>query len=864
MSTRWIKPGYEGNTIVPYPVATPHIHHILNVFASTTPRAVQPYFADLLKLSWDQAQNIWASTPESKNHYLAAVGQLISQLTLILAVGEAGDDFMMQFTSLEMGNAAARMIPVLSEIHALFNMEVAHGRFLLGSPEDLRGVYPWQYDFVMLMLQYNPIIFTEKANVDFPRLNELWWGCLQRLARDEKMSILLPTNFLPFLTRDAGDAWYFWKSQPVAATELLETTRRQMEILLIQMNAGHFGVEYQCEIVENISTSRKEENSQKRHIIPFPLNAIDFFIMWYFIYSGNEEHIEAEGVDVKLWFLKEAADYDNPTVREYFLAIEKEWDNNQKKDLRTYNQVIDADRQFVLIRLALQHGVYGELYRTLEGARQAYTDFKEKKVNLYAIKELSERNQAAYEHIQQSQRDVADSYVKIVQYVFEQRAKINAQITSKEGKPQGLPAEMKRAALVVRANMLERWQTEGIEKQQQYVRDMQQAFDKYKSNLANLTTIEKERRKNESEGSRKLVDDARLAEEKKITRELEQRQAKLDRVRDAKETAIEQRRILGEAQKGPSVQQMASALTQEASQDAYSFDEIQKCIAEVQRSFRGEDWQKVFARVLRFSYSCLWMSFVIAKHVHPDFPSIMEWGVIAKMRAPVLKESCLYENEARKRGDPKWHASCFMDGQLMMGEGGDAHTLFVKSNDNKWHRVGMSLDTEFEEMVRKRVDRQEVTRERERYIDQAVWDLVGADVQTSELLALGEQLVTTQMQEAGLKMAEDSLPELDPEKVKAEEEKVSLAERVHIEMTKEIDAAKQEASQKSESEKAAQIEKDIVKRDEAYYARGDVKAAEVLANQGEQVRKFIASERNVTKVIEKDFAAAQFDVIHYN
>lgn len=163
--------------------------------------------------------------------------------------------------------------------------------------------------------------------------------------------------------------------------------------------------------------------------------------------------------------------------------------------------------------------------------------------------------------------------------------------------------------------------------------------------------------------------------------------------------------------------------------EEYSYTELKHCIKTVETALRGTDWETALNEATRLCFSILWIGFVMAKHAHPSFPTMADWGVIARMRMPLLKERCLFENMNRNSGEPRWHPSCFGEGALMLGTGVDQKVLYVKSSSSKWVRVALELSESFVGILGDRLKKAQESQESSQEIDQNIWNLVGQNAQ---------------------------------------------------------------------------------------------------------------------------------------
>ena len=104
-------------------------------------------------------------------------------------------------------------------------------------------------------------------------------------------------------------------------------------------------------------------------------------------------------------------------------------------------------------------------------------------------------------------------------------------------------------------------------------------------------------------------------------------------------------------------------------------DEIMNCIRTVQKRLHVDP--ETLNELFRLAYSRARIVSSLARHVYPEFPTLIEWSMLRKMMIkwhyPV---KCLIANAGSATGEPKYQASCFRPGTLMMGAHGP-NTLYV-------------------------------------------------------------------------------------------------------------------------------------------------------------------------------------------
>lgn len=167
-------------------------------------------------------------------------------------------------------------------------------------------------------------------------------------------------------------------------------------------------------------------------------------------------------------------------------------------------------------------------------------------------------------------------------------------------------------------------------------------------------------------------------------------------------------------------------LNEPANATSYEYDDLRKCIDTVESALRGTNIEAALDEAVRLCFSCLWIAFVMAKHAHPDFPTMADWGVLARMKTPFTK-TCISEDVHREPGAPMWHASCFHDGQLVLGTGTDSKQLYEKGRGGQWSRVDMQVSTDIQEMMIKNVQdaqTQFAGTTPSQAIDNSIWNLV--------------------------------------------------------------------------------------------------------------------------------------------
>ena len=103
-------------------------------------------------------------------------------------------------------------------------------------------------------------------------------------------------------------------------------------------------------------------------------------------------------------------------------------------------------------------------------------------------------------------------------------------------------------------------------------------------------------------------------------------------------------------------------------------DEIMNCIKTVQKRLHVDP--EALNELFRFSYARARIVSALARHVYPEFPTLIEWSMLRKMMLkwhyPV---KCLEVNARSVNGEPKYMAQCFKVGTLMPGS--DTKALYV-------------------------------------------------------------------------------------------------------------------------------------------------------------------------------------------
>lgn len=159
---------------------------------------------------------------------------------------------------------------------------------------------------------------------------------------------------------------------------------------------------------------------------------------------------------------------------------------------------------------------------------------------------------------------------------------------------------------------------------------------------------------------------------------------------------------------------------------SHSFDELRDCINTVETALRGTNWERALNDATRMAFACLWIAFVMARHAHPTFPTVADWGVLARMKTPLLSRRCLYERRGRKYGEPQWDASCFHANQLTLGTDSDSEQLYIESN-GQWIRSQLGVSPGIgKAMVDQLLEEQKAFSSGAGYkIDNELWNLVG-------------------------------------------------------------------------------------------------------------------------------------------
>jgi hypothetical protein len=164
-------------------------------------------------------------------------------------------------------------------------------------------------------------------------------------------------------------------------------------------------------------------------------------------------------------------------------------------------------------------------------------------------------------------------------------------------------------------------------------------------------------------------------------------------------------------------------------------DEIMNCIRTVQKRLHVDP--ETLNELFRLSYSRARIVSSLARHVYPEFPTLIEWSMLRKMMIkwhyPV---KCLIANAGASTGEPKYQASCFRPGTLMMGADGP-NTLYVavgrsgseggETTALRWMRI---RDDGYSGTGKRLAERcaQDVYKQftDDTLVDQQIWQTVGA------------------------------------------------------------------------------------------------------------------------------------------
>lgn len=177
--------------------------------------------------------------------------------------------------------------------------------------------------------------------------------------------------------------------------------------------------------------------------------------------------------------------------------------------------------------------------------------------------------------------------------------------------------------------------------------------------------------------------------------------------------------------KSMSLESLRKNLSEGTKETEYEFKELEQCITTVENALRGTNWEKAMDEATRLCFSCLWIAFIMARHAHPTFPAMADWSVMARMKMPLLSGQCLFESKTRKSWEPRWDASCFHDGQLVLGEGMDESQLYVKTDGGRWTRVDLVVSTEIKKVMDETLKKEQAAFSSSQNIDNSIWALVG-------------------------------------------------------------------------------------------------------------------------------------------
>lgn len=157
--------------------------------------------------------------------------------------------------------------------------------------------------------------------------------------------------------------------------------------------------------------------------------------------------------------------------------------------------------------------------------------------------------------------------------------------------------------------------------------------------------------------------------------------------------------------------------------EGYDVEYLQGCIKNISEILRGADWERALDDITRLSFTALWILFIMARHAHPSFPMLADWGVIIRFKRPLLATGCLFQS-GHKPGEPEWAAKCFNQGELVLGSGGDQCRLFIRNKSETWSRLDLEPSDGIVKKMRERLKIHTEGYQTSHQIDEDIWKLV--------------------------------------------------------------------------------------------------------------------------------------------
>lgn len=153
--------------------------------------------------------------------------------------------------------------------------------------------------------------------------------------------------------------------------------------------------------------------------------------------------------------------------------------------------------------------------------------------------------------------------------------------------------------------------------------------------------------------------------------------------------------------------------------EAMTFDDAKKCIEKVYEALHGNtNWKESLTEIARLCYTVLWILFIMARHVHPNFPMMADWAILSRFKGQSLTQKCVFENSNRQPGEPRWHPSCFADGELVLGTDMDSRNLYLKAPNQSWVRLDLQPSQEFQKIL---IQKRQQQTENVNSVDQTIW-----------------------------------------------------------------------------------------------------------------------------------------------
>lgn len=162
-----------------------------------------------------------------------------------------------------------------------------------------------------------------------------------------------------------------------------------------------------------------------------------------------------------------------------------------------------------------------------------------------------------------------------------------------------------------------------------------------------------------------------------------------------------------------------------------SSDEVMNCIRNVRETISVDPG--VLKELLRLAYMRVKVYNAFARHVYPEWPMVVEWSMLNKMKnRSYVPVRCLAENPKKSIGQPIYKASCFLGGQYLPGTDGKLYLSVSEDygvgsyakhwqlvDENTYASAGMAIG-------KKMLERLDMAMRQSNTVDNELWHQLGS------------------------------------------------------------------------------------------------------------------------------------------